>query len=67
MNFSLAAIGVLLPVMIGPLPADDGMQVLQVQLCSGGAISIPIGEQETPPGQPCPAKACHAGACRKKI
>ena len=61
---ALAAIVGLMPLGVGPLPAEA--QVLTAKLCNGGTIDIPI-RREQPADQPCIAKGCHAGSCRKRI
>lgn len=66
MNSSVYATLALLPVMLGPLPQDEGGSLL-VELCGGGTLSIDLGqnEDEPAPAPPCHAKGCHAGECRK--
>lgn len=64
MNSSVYAAMALLPVMIGPLPQDDGAALL-VELCGGGTLTIDLGQSEDDLPPPCHAKACHAGECRK--
>lgn len=58
--FALAA---LIPVLIGPLPAQGA--TLTAKLCGGGEITIPLnkGKGDKPE---CHPKACHAGTCREK-
>ena len=60
--FALAA---LVPVLIGPLPAQA--ETITAKLCNGGTITIPLGKG-TPPADDgsCHPKACHAGNCRAK-
>ncbi|MBT8426642.1 MAG: hypothetical protein KJO02_01295 [Erythrobacter sp.] len=54
----------IIPLVVGPLPeADD---VLSAKLCNGGTIEIPLKKKQ-PSEQPCAAKGCHAGSCRKRI
>lgn len=60
--FALAA---LVPVMIGPLPAAPG-QTLTMQLCNGGTITIPVGDERPSQDRDCHPKGCHAGTCREK-
>lgn len=57
------AIAALVPVLVGPLPAQSTM--LTAKLCGGGEISIPLGK-ETPDKPDCHPKGCHAGTCREK-
>ena len=59
----LAAIA-LVPLAIGPLPQDE--QVLNVALCFGGSISIPIGDKDKDRKRDCHQQGCHAGNCREK-
>jgi hypothetical protein len=60
--FALAA---LLPVMIGPLPAQN--TAITAKLCGGGTITIPLGDDKAPGDDgPCHPKGCHAGTCREK-
>ncbi|WFL76194.1 hypothetical protein P7228_09290 [Altererythrobacter arenosus] len=61
---ALLAIASLVPLGTGPLPTEK--RTLAVALCDGGTLSIPLGNDEDAPS-PCPAKACHAGTCRKQI
>lgn len=65
MKFAAIAWVAALPLAIGPLPAEG--RSLVVQLCSGGTLSIPIGDGDDSPPPPCPQKGCHAGTCRKRI
>jgi len=57
----------LLPAMTGPLAAAE--QRLEVALCNGGSISIPLGGQPAPEegSKPCCAKGCHSSSCRKRF
>jgi hypothetical protein len=60
--FALAA---LVPVLIGPLPAES--TAITAQLCNGGTITIPLSDGDAPADDgPCHPKACHAGNCRDK-
>jgi len=59
------ALAVLVPVMVGPLPAPAS-QTLTMQLCNGGTITIPIGDGEPAPERDCHPKGCHAGTCRER-
>jgi hypothetical protein len=59
------ALAVLVPVMIGPVPAAQG-QTLTMQLCNGGTITIPVGDGKPAPDRDCHPKGCHAGTCREK-
>lgn len=58
--FALAA---LVPVLIGPLPAQNA--VLTAKLCGGGEITIPTGKGSKDKSD-CHPKGCHAGTCREK-
>ncbi|WP_241255070.1 hypothetical protein [Altererythrobacter sp. BO-6] len=60
---ALALIAASLPVT----PAQSSAGAIAVPLCSGGAISIPLGDDPAPLPEPCPLKACHAGSCRKQF
>ncbi len=57
--FALAA---LMPVMIGPLPAEPAS--LTAKLCNGGTITIPVDRGPPKPERDCHPKGCHAGTCR---
>lgn len=46
-----------------PRPADD---TITVSLCSGGDISIPLREGDTPKERDCDQNGCHAGTCRDR-
>lgn len=65
MNLLPLALAALLPVMIGPLPAEPD-QTLTMQLCNGGTITIPVGDGKPAPDRDCHPKGCHAGTCRQK-
>ena len=58
----------LLPAMAGPF-ANAERQSLQVSLCAGGAISIPLEESPVPQDgtAPCCAKGCHSSSSRKRL
>lgn len=58
------ALGVLVPVMIGPLPASA--RTITAQLCNGGSITIPLGKDAPADDGRCHPKGCHAGTCREK-
>lgn len=58
------ALAVLVPVMIGPLPAQAG--TITARLCGGGTITIPVGGDNPAQEQGCHPKGCHAGTCRGK-
>ena len=60
----LIALLALVPVAIGPLPADE--RTITVALCLGGEITIPIGGGGDDPQRRCHAQGCHAGTCREK-
>lgn len=63
----LAALAFVLVSMPAP-PVSAEQDVLIAQLCSGGTITIPLGNDEQPsPAEPCHLKACHAGTCRPKV
>jgi hypothetical protein len=57
------ALAVLVPVMIGPLPAESA--VIAAKLCNGGTITIPVGDGTPAPDRDCHPKGCHAGTCRE--
>ena len=58
------ALAVLVPVMIGPLPAQAG--TITARLCGGGTITIPVGDDSPSQDSGCHPKGCHAGTCRGK-
>ncbi len=58
------ALAALVPVMIGPLPAEPGA-VIVAHLCNGGTITIPLGKDTPGPERGCHPKGCHAGTCRE--
>lgn len=60
----LLAILALVPIALGPLPSEE--RVLTIGLCSGGEISIPIGDDDDGPKRDCHLQGCHAGTCREK-
>ncbi len=61
LTFALAA---LVPVLIGPLPAQS--TVITARLCNGGTITIPVGDGSPAQDENCHPKGCHAGTCREK-
>jgi hypothetical protein len=58
----------LLPAMTGPLGTAERTS-LQVLLCGGGAMSIPLNGPTAPQDgtAPCCAKGCHSPSCRKRL
>jgi hypothetical protein len=54
----------LVPVLIGPLPQQQTAMI--AQLCNGGTITIPLGDDAPAPDRNCHPKGCHAGTCREK-
>lgn len=58
------ALAALVPVMIGPLPAEQ--QAITAKLCNGGTITIPVGGEAPKEEGNCHPKGCHAGTCREK-
>jgi hypothetical protein len=57
----------LLPAMTGPLAAAE--RRLEVSLCSGDSLSIPLRGAPAPDEgpKPCCAKGCHSSSCRKRF
>ena len=61
----LIAILALLPIALGPLPQKE--RTLTLELCLGGEITIPLGDQDGEKEEHCPdQQGCHAGTCREK-
>lgn len=58
------ALAALVPVMIGPLPAQSA--TITARLCNGGTITIPVGDGAPAQDRDCHPKGCHAGTCRPK-
>jgi hypothetical protein len=58
------ALVTLVPVMIGPLPAQAA--TITARLCNGGTITIPLDDNDPAPDENCHPKGCHAGTCRGK-
>jgi hypothetical protein len=59
------ALAALVPVMLGPLPAEQ--QAITAKLCNGGTITISLGDDEAPAEEGnCHPKGCHAGNCRER-
>ena len=59
------ALAALIPVLIGPLPAES--TAITAKLCNGGTITIPVGDDDRPAqDENCHPKGCHAGTCRAK-
>ena len=63
----LAAIA-LLPAMTGPLGGAE-QRSLDVSLCAGGTVSLPLEESPAPRDgtAPCCAKGCHSSSSRKRL
>ena len=57
----------LVPAMAGPLAAAE--RNLEVALCSGGSMSLPLGGAPAPEegSKPCCAKGCHSSSSRKRF
>jgi hypothetical protein len=57
----------LLPAMVGPLAAAE--RSLEVALCNGGSVSLPLGGEPAPEegSRPCCAKGCHSSSSRKRF
>ena len=65
MKGGLFVLTAFVPLITGPVPVErDG---LTVELCGGGSVVIPIGDPDPQAPEPCSAKACHAGNCRKRF
>lgn len=68
MNTAAFALFALIPTLIGPLPAPE--KTISAKICSGTrtrAIDIPVGPGKPQLPEPCEAKGCHAGSCRKRF
>ena len=65
MNPAIPALAALLPLIVGPLPAQE--RSLTARLCNGGTIEIPIEGRDDPAPPPCPQKGCHAACNRKRF
>jgi len=65
---TLLATIALLPAMTGPLGGAEPAS-MQVPLCGGGMISIPLKGPLLPAdgSAPCCAKGCHSPSCRKRF
>ncbi len=66
MNGSALALLALVPMITGPLPADDN-NTLTMTLCDGGSITISLGGEKKDTAPDCHEKACHAANCRKQF
>lgn len=63
-GFSLA-LAALVPVMIGPAPAEH--TAITATLCNGGTITIPLDDDApADDSRNCHPKGCHSGTCREK-
>jgi hypothetical protein len=59
------AVAALVPVMLGPAPAEH--TVMTATLCNGGTITIPLGDDApADDSRNCHPKGCHAGTCRER-
>jgi hypothetical protein len=65
---ALFAAVALLPAMTGPLGGAERTS-LQMLLCGGGAVSLPLDGLPAPKDgtAPCCAKGCHSPSCRKRF
>ena len=63
----LAAIA-LLPAMTGPLGGAEHRS-LNLSLCAGGTVTLPLEGSPTPQDgtAPCCAKGCHSSSSRKRL
>ncbi len=66
MNGSTIALLAAVPMIVGPVPADEE-RTLTMTLCGGGSVTIPLGHDTPPSGSDCHQKACHAGNCRRQF
>jgi len=50
-------------------PVATQARAMEVPLCSGGVLSVPLSGQNAPGGgdAPCCAKGCHTGSSRKRL
>jgi len=64
MNTASLGLVALFPLALGPLPQES--RSLTIALCSGGEISIPLGDGEDQGPGDCHQKGCHGGSCRQK-
>ena len=67
MTAAALALLALLPAMTGPLAAAE--RSLEVALCNGGSLSLPLGGTPAPAegSRPCCAKGCHSSSSRKRF
>jgi hypothetical protein len=63
MNGAALAFAALVPLAVGSAPPEE--RTLTLALCSGGDITIPLGDGDAPE-RGCDHTACHATACREK-
>ena len=59
------ALAALIPLMTGPLPAQE--RSITARLCNGGTVVIPLDSEDEPEPAPCPQKGCHATCNRKRF
>lgn len=50
-------------------PVATQARAMQVPLCGGGVLTVPLGGQSVPGSgdAPCCAKGCHTGSSRKRL
>ena len=65
MNASAFAWLAALVLAWGELPSPE--RSLDLRLCSGGTLTIPLDDKGDGPPAKCGPKACHAIECRKQI
>ena len=65
MNPVLLGLIAMVPMMVGPPPAQE--KSIVAALCNGGTINIPLNDSGKDQPASCAMKGCHAGNCRKKF
>ena len=64
MNASVLGIIAFVPMMLGP--SHVALRQVELGLCNGGRLAIPLRREGDQPDGPCIAKGCHASNCRKR-
>ncbi len=67
MNLSILMPLALVPMMMGTAPRSGTGEALVAQLCNGGTITIPLGDDEQNDREFCPKNACHSSTCRRRV
>lgn len=63
MTGAVLAFAALIPLAAGTVPEAE--RTLTLSLCSGGEITLPLGDDDAPQ-RDCDPQGCHGATCREK-